>query len=85
MQKHIKVGEIEVPKDYWNFDLDQRKEICEALIDTLLLVLEKQIRPEMDALKVLDLLLLSSIISNEELENYEICQVLYDLRLLINE
>jgi hypothetical protein len=85
MERHIKIGEIEVPKDYWSFDLDQRKEICEALIDTLLLVLEKQIRPEMDILKVLDLLLISSLISNEELENYEICQVLLDLRLLINE
>jgi hypothetical protein len=83
--KHIKVGEIEIPKDYWQLNLDKRKELCETLVDTLLLVLDKQIRPDMNRLRVLDLLLISSIITNERDENYEICQVLQDLRLLINE
>jgi|694.fasta_scaffold02579_25 hypothetical protein len=83
--KHIKVGEIEIPKDYWQLNLDKRKELCETLVDTLLLVLDKQIRPDMNRLRVLDLLLISSIITNEKDENYEICQVLQDLRLLINE
>jgi hypothetical protein len=85
MEKHIKVGEIEIPKDYWKLDLDKRRELCETLVDTLLLVLDKQIRPDMNRLRVLDLLLISSIITNEKDENYEICQVLQDLRLLINE
>ena len=85
MEKHIKVGEIEIPKDYWQLNLDKRRELCETLVDTLLLVLDKQIRPDMNRLRVLDLLLISSIITNEKDENYEICQVLQDLRLLINE
>lgn len=85
MERHIKVGEIEIPKDYWNLDLDTRRQLCEQLVDTLLLVLDKQVRPEMNKLRVLDLLLISSIITNEKEENYEICQVLHDLRILINE
>ena len=85
MERHIKIGEIEVPRDYWNLSLNKRRELCETLIDTILVVLEQQIRPDMNKIRVLDLLLISSIITNEELENYEICQVLSDLRLLINE
>ena len=85
MEKHIKVGEIEIPKDYWTLDLETKRELCETLVDTLLVVLDKQVRPDMNKLRVLDLLLISSIITNEQEENYEICQVLHDLRLLINE
>lgn len=85
MEKHIKIGEIEVPRDYWSLSLEQRRELCEQLVDTILLVLDKQVRPDMNKLRVLDLLLISSIITNERDENYEICQVLHDLRMLINE
>ena len=74
-----------IPKDYWTLDLETKRELCETLVDTLLVVLDKQVRPDMNKLRVLDLLLISSIITNEQEENYEICQVLHDLRLLINE
>jgi hypothetical protein len=82
---HVKIGEIEIPKDYWNMEKDVRKELCEELIDTLLRVLDKQLNPEMDRLIVLDEILVSSIISNEKMENYEICQVMTDLRTIIND
>lgn len=84
-KQHVKIGEIEIPKDYWDMELETRKEICEELIDTLLRVLDKQLNPEVDRLEILDQLLVSSIVSNEQLENYEICQVMTDLRTIINE
>ena len=84
-KQHVKIGEIEIPKDYWDMELETRKEICEELIDTLLRVLDKQLNPEVDRLGILDQLLVSSIVSNEQLENYEICQVMTDLRTIINE
>ena len=84
-KQHVKIGEIEVPKDYWKMEDEIKKAICEELIDTLLRVLDKQLNPDMDRIKILNELLTSSIISNEKLENYEICQVMCDLRTIINE
>ena len=85
MDKHIQVGEIEIPTDYWKIDKATKTALLEELVDTLLQVLDNQINPNLDRVKVLDHLLVSSIISNEEVENYEICQVLQDIRTLINE
>jgi hypothetical protein len=85
MKNHIQVGEIEIPTDYWQIDEATKKLLLEELVDTLLQVLDKQINPNLDKIRVLDHLLLSSIVTNEETENYEICQVLQDIRTLINE
>lgn len=84
-QQQVKIGEIEIPKDYWTLSDDVKKELCEELIDTLLRVLDKQLNQGINRNEVLDELLISSIISNEELENYEICQVMLDLRTLLND
>jgi hypothetical protein len=85
MLRHIKVGEIEIPKDYWVLTKEDKRELCEHLVDELLTVLDNKINPDFNRLTILDHLLTSSILTNEELENYEICQVLNDLRILINE
>jgi hypothetical protein len=85
MERHIKVGEIDIPKDYWSMDIDEKRNLCEGMIDALLTILDSKIKPDFNRVQVLDHLLTSSILTNEELENYEVCQVLNDLRILINE
>jgi hypothetical protein len=85
MSKHIKIGEIEIPINYWDMNEDDRTELCLTLMDGMLTILDKTLNPEFDRLAVLDLLLVSSIISNEENEEYEVCEVMSSIRKLIND
>jgi hypothetical protein len=84
-KKHVKVGELEIPTDYFNMNPEDRKELCLLIIDTILTVLDKHINPEFNRISILNTILDSSILSNTEEENYEICQVLYDIKQLVNE
>jgi hypothetical protein len=85
MERHIKVGEIDVPMDYFKFPKEDKEILCNEIMDAMLHMLDRQLRPNLDRLKILDKLLESSIITNQDQEEYEICQVLMDIRTLINE
>lgn len=85
MDKHIKVGEVEIPIDYFSFNRNEKEALCLQLMDAMLHMLDKQLNPELNRIMILDKLLESSIESNIELEQYEICEVLKDIRTLINE
>jgi hypothetical protein len=51
----------------------------------MITLINKQVRPEFNRMLVLEKLLDSSIQSNVEEENYEICQVLTDIKNILNE
>lgn len=85
MSKHIKLGDIEIPLDYWSMSEDEKSYLVLTLLDGMLTLLDKTINPEFDRLEVLTLLLDSSIITNEENEEYEICEVMTSIRKIINE
>jgi hypothetical protein len=85
MERHIKVGELEVPIDYFRYDKETKSIVCEEILDAMLHMLDRELKPDLDRIEILDRLLESSIITNQEQEQYEICQVLMDIRTLINE
>ena len=85
MERHIKVGELEVPIDYFKFTKNEKEIVCIEIMDAMLHLLDKQLRPDLDRIMILDKLLESSIITNQEQEEYEICQVLVDIRTIMNE
>ena len=80
MEKHVKVGELEVPVDYFKYDKEDKEILCNEIMDMMLHILDRQLRPDIDRMQILDKLLESSIITNQEQEEYEICQVLKDIR-----
>jgi hypothetical protein len=84
-QKSIKVGELEIPSDYWSLSSTIKRELCLTLIDAIVTVLDQQLNPKLDRMDILQHLLDSSIQSNETDENYEVCQVLKDIKEIINE
>ena len=85
MKSKLSIGQLEVPEDYSLLGEMVKKELCEELIDILLRALDKQLKPDLDRVKFLKELLDNSIEENIKIENYEICQVLNDLRIVINE
>ena len=84
-QKSIKVGELEIPADYWSLSPDIKRELCLTIVDAIITVLDQQISPKLNRMEVFQHLIESSLLSNEQDENYEVCQVLIDIKQLINE
>jgi hypothetical protein len=82
---HIKVGELEIPADYFKLDEEDKKEICSFLLDTILNILDKELNPATERIEVLKVLLESSIITNEKDETYEVAAVLRDIKKLVDE
>ena len=82
---HIKVGELEIPADYFKLPDEDKKEICSFLLDTILNILEKELSPMAEKKQVLNFLLESSIMTNEMDETYEVAAVLRDIKKLLDE
>jgi len=80
----IKVSEIEIPKDYFDLTEEEKKAVCVELMNFMLNILDKQLKPEVNRMFALGLLIESSIITNQEEELYEVCAVLTDVRKLMN-
>jgi predicted hydrolase (HD superfamily) len=83
--KNIKVGELEIPADYFSLPQDDKDVICNSILESILYLLEKHVDDEYVNKKiVLERIIESSIITNEMEENYEVAGVLFDVQKLIN-
>lgn len=85
MEKSVKIGDLEIPTDYWSMDIQDRRELCLTIVDAIVTLLDKLVHPEFNRIAILNAILDSSIETNEKEENYEICGVLNDIKQIINE
>jgi len=83
--ENIKIGEIEIPNDYFKLSEEEKRELCIEMMDVMLTILDKNLREEISRIDALETLLVSSIITNQKDEKYEICGVLNDIRKILNE
>jgi hypothetical protein len=83
--KHIKVGELQIPESYWDLTEESKEQLCLTIMDSMLTILDKTLNVEINRFDILDKMLESSIIVNESNEEYEICEVMYKIRKLLNE
>ena len=84
-RNHEEIGYIDIPKEYCDFTPKEKRAVCNRLIDLLLQTIDKELDPVINRITFLDEVLESSIISNEHLEQYEICECLKDIRTILNE
>jgi len=84
-EEHIELGWIDVPINYFKLGDDVKKILCNKLIDVLYENIDRDLDPEINRITFLDEVLESSIITNEQLEQYVICQVLLDCRKNLHE
>jgi hypothetical protein len=82
---NILIGNIDIPNDYFDLSEIDKKELCIQIMDTMLLILDKKLKPEVNRIDVLEEVLNSSIQANIDLEQYEVAAVMRDIRNLINE
>lgn len=78
MDEQIELGYIDVPKGYEKMSVKRKEDLCDILIDKLLISIDKQLPAYINRLTFLREVLESSLLTNEEEENYEVCQVIRD-------
>ena len=81
----VKIGHMDVPVGYFTLPMDEKEIICNSILESMLYLLEKHIDPEVNRFDILNKIIDSSIIMNEDHENYEVAGVLFDIRKMINE
>lgn len=82
--KKIRLGMIDVPNDYFDLNDDAKNELCEVLLDKLYLFIDERLEQGHDRIEFLREVLISSLESNEQYEQYEICQVINDCIKLLD-
>ena len=55
--KHIKVGELEIPADYFSMDEEYKKELCLILVDAIITAIDKHVNPKLNRVEILDMML----------------------------
>jgi hypothetical protein len=83
--EHVELGEIKIPRYYHTFDKDDKQMVCDKIIDVLLTHIDKELDPYENRIDFLNMVLRSTLISNEEEENYEVCIVIKDCITRLNE
>ena len=84
-RESIDMGYIGIPKEYFVYDKETKKLICNEIIDRLLLQIDREVDPTINRIQFLDEMMESSIETNLKDENYEVAQVFSDVRKMLNE
>lgn len=86
-RKMIDLGFMDVPVDYNEYSKEEKELICDRFIDILINYIDKELMraPHINRVDFLNEILKSSLVSNEHLENYEVCSVIRDMQLRLNE
>lgn len=83
--KHVQVGEINLPVNYFTLTEKNKEDLCHEMTELLLATIIDRVDPNEDTIKLLHLVLDSSIMVNEERQNYEICGFLKDMKTFLDE
>jgi len=83
--KSVKVGHLDIPKDYFELDKINKETICFVLMENILNMIDKKFPPHINRFELMNDLLDASIQTNVEEETYEVAQVLKDIKDIINE
>ncbi len=81
----IRLGVIDVPTDYFEYTPQQKKDLCDGLLDKLYLYIDARLHNSVDRIEFLREVLVSSMESNVEEEQYEIAEVIKDCIKLLDE
>ena len=85
IMKHKKIAELEIPEDYFELSPEDKETICMVIMDNLLRVIDRRFNPSLNRIDLMNKLLDSSIQTNINEETYEVAQVLYDIKQILNE
>ena len=82
---HKKIAELEIHEYYFELSPEDKETICMVIMDNLLRVIDRRFNPSLNRIDLMNKLLDSSIETNIKEETYEVAQVLYDIKQILNE
>jgi len=85
IKNHIKLANLEIPKDIWSLSDEERKRIVTQVKTFMERLLFKELGVRVNRDEFLKKLIESTIIVNEAEEQYEICQVMKEIKEMIDE
>lgn len=85
MNQHLKLADLEIPKDIWSMSDEDRREVTLSVKLFLEKLIRRQLGLRVNKKQFLKQLIESTIIVNEAEEQYEICQVMKDVKQLLDE
>jgi hypothetical protein len=78
--------EIKAPNNYFELKYEEKVDVCVGILETMYeMIMRMTSTPKVSNVELMEKILDSTLQFNEELEEYEICQVLYDTKKLMNE
>lgn len=85
IEQQVDFGYFTVPREYSNFDKDKKQEVCDSIIDSIYRYIDRNLDQDINRISFLEEVFESSLLSNEMEENYEMCTVLRDCIIRLNE
>jgi len=83
MKNHIKIADLQIPKNIWELTEEERKELVITVKEFLETLVDRQIKDNTNKKVFMVKLLESTIIVNEQEEQYEICQIIKEIKDMI--
>jgi hypothetical protein len=80
-----KIPNLEIPEDYFELSDIDKETICMVIMNNILDVIEINYSSKHDKKEIMNKILDITIQSNINEETYEVAQVLYDVKKLLNE
>ena len=84
-KEKLKIGDMDVPEDYFTLTPYEKVMLCEVLANKIYLLIDRSGATGAQRLETLNKIIDSSILMNEVDENFEVCQVLKDMKNHVNE
>lgn len=83
--RNKKITNLEIPEDYFQLSNVDKETICMVIMNNILDVIDSNYSSKYDKKEIMNKILDLSIQSNINEEIYEVAQVLYDVKKLLNE
>lgn len=80
-----KIGYIDIPEGYINLSQEEKYAICTKILDKLITKIDRNLPAHINRVVFTMDILESTLITNEEEENYEVCSVIRDIQKILNE
>lgn len=81
----LTLDQIKAPDNYFQLSDEEKKDICMGLLETIYDIIIRTKGNNVSKLELIESVLDSTLKYNEELEQFEHCQVLYDTKKLLDE
>ena len=50
--KHVKLGELEIPVDYFKMSKEDKEVLCNVIMDSMLTVLDRELKSDIDRIEI---------------------------------